>query len=70
MSGSLGVRVKNGRCSLYHTTRGILTTFGNGCTQAIINGNEVHVTLNSGSVAIYEINQHGTGVNGPRRIIT
>ena len=70
MQGSLGVRVKNGRCSLYHTRSGILTVFGNGCQSAIIQGDEVHVTLNNGNVAIYEINQHGTGVNGPRRIIT
>jgi len=68
--GSLGVRVKNGICSLYHTRRGVLTTFARGAVQALIQGDEIHVTLNTGSVAIYEINQHRTGVNGPRRIIT
>ena len=68
--GSLGVRVKNGICSLYHTRRGVLTNFARGATQALIQGDEVHVTLESGSVAIYEINQHRTGVNVPRRIIT
>jgi hypothetical protein len=37
---------------------------------ALINGDEIHVTLKSGSVAIYEINPSGTGVRGPTRIIT
>ena len=60
--GSLGVRVKNGICSLYHSRRGILTNFGRGAVQALIQGDEIHVTLESGSVAIYEINQHRTGV--------
>ena len=68
--GSLGVRVKNGICSLYHTRRGVLTNFARGATQALIQGDEVHVTMGNGTVAIYEINQHRTGVNGPRRIIT
>ena len=67
--GSLGVRVKNGICSLYHSRRGILTNFGRGAVQALIQGDEIHVTLESGSVAIYEINQHRTGVN-LRRVIT
>ena len=34
--GSLGVRVKNGICSLYHSRRGILTNFGRGAVQALI----------------------------------
>ena len=68
--GSLGVRGKNGICSLYHTRRGVLTNFARGATQALIQGDEVHVTMGNGTVAIYEINQHRTGVNGPRRIIT
>ena len=68
--GSLGVKVKNGICSLYHTRRGVLTNFARGATQALIQGDEVHVTMGNGTVAIYEINQHRTGVNGPRRIIT
>ena len=48
---ALGVRVKNGICSLYHTRRGVLTNFARGATQALIQGDEVHR-----DVAIYEIN--------------
>jgi len=70
MGGSLGVRVKNGYVSLYHTKRGVLSTFCPNSQSAIINGDEIHVTLNSGSIAIYEINSNGTGVRGPVKIIT
>ena len=35
---------------------------------AIINGEEVHVTLKNGSVAIYKINSNRSGVTGPIRV--
>jgi len=69
--GSLGVRVlRSGYCQLYHTTRGALSTFCPNAQFALINGDEVHVTLKSGSVAIYKVNSGGTGVVGPTKIIT
>ena len=37
---------------------------------ALINGDEIHVTLKSGSIAIYEITPSRNGVRGPTRIIT
>jgi hypothetical protein len=67
--GSLGVRVTaSGYCQLYHTRRGCYATFCPNSQYAIINGDEVHVTLKSGSVAIYRINSNQTGVTGPVRV--
>ena len=67
--GSLGVRVlPSGYCSLYHTRRGVLCTFCPNSQHAIINGNEIHITLKTGAVAIYQINSSGTGVTGPIRV--
>tara|TARA_B100000686_G_C16644841_1_gene892185 strand:+ start:823 stop:966 length:144 start_codon:yes stop_codon:yes gene_type:complete len=47
-----------------------MSTFCPGAQQAIINGGEVHVTMKSGSVQIYRINQSETGVVGPVRTFT
>ena len=67
--GTLGVRVlPSGYCQLYHTSRGGMATFCPNSQFAIINGEEVHVTLKNGSVAIYKINSNGTGVTGPTRV--
>ena len=69
--GSLGGRVlPSGYCQLYHTRKGGLSTFCPGAQQAIINGGEVHVTMKSGRVHIYRINQSETGVVGPVRTFT
>ncbi len=66
--GSLGVRVlPSGSVQLYHTRRGIMATFCSSAQSAVINGGEVHVTLRSGTVQIYEVNPNGTGVRGPVR---
>ena len=60
----------SGYCQLYHTRKGGMSTFCPGAQQAIINGGEVHVTMKSGSVQIYRINQSETGVVGPVRTFT
>ena len=45
-----------------------MSTFCPNSQFAIINGEEVHVTLKNGSVAIYKINSSKTGVTGPTRV--
>ena len=44
-----------------------MATFCSSAQSAVINGGEVHVTLRSGTVQIYEVNPNGTGVRGPVR---
>jgi hypothetical protein len=69
--GSLGVRVRpTGTVQLYHTRRGVIASFCSGAQSAVIQGNEIHITLKSGTIVIYEVNPSGTGVRGPVRTFT
>ena len=61
--GSLGVRVlPSGYAQLYHTRRGVYSTFG-GNIAHIINGGEIHCQTKDGKTQIYRINNSETGVD-------
>lgn len=62
----LYVVVRNNRVELRKMDVGSpVSTFGNGATTAVLQGNSVVVTLRNGKIAIYKINSSGTSVSGP-----
>ena len=60
------VVVRNGRVELRKMDVGSpVATFGSGATTAVLQGNQVIVTLKNGKIAIYKVNPSGTSVSGP-----
>lgn len=65
--GNIIARASYGRAQIVDTSAGVLQTFGVDVQSAIIQGDEVVVTLNNGKTQIYRFNGSGRTVFGPVR---
>tara|TARA_A200000159_G_C7050551_1_gene225967 strand:- start:318 stop:524 length:207 start_codon:yes stop_codon:yes gene_type:complete len=65
--GNIIARAASGRAQIVDTTAGVLQTFGVDVQTALIQGNEVVVTLTNGKTQIYRFNSSGRTVFGPVR---
>ncbi len=59
------VRAKNGRAELFTASQGVIHTFGSNVVAAVLQGDEIVVTLKNGSTQIYRFNNSKKGVVGP-----
>lgn len=62
------VTVKNG-CAQLRTLNGPVATFGRDVCNAMIQGENIVLTLNNGRTQIYQFSNSGKGVVGPVRTI-
>lgn len=65
--GNIIARAAGGRAQIVDTTAGVLQTFGVDVQNALIQGDEVVVTLTNGKTQIYRFNSSGRTVFGPVR---
>ena len=65
--GNIIARAAGGRAQIVDTTAGVLQTFGVDVQNALIQGDEVVVTLANGKTQIYRFNRSGRTVFGPVR---
>ena len=65
--GNIIARAAGGRAQIVDTTAGVLQTFGVDVQNALIQGDEVVVTLTNGRTQIYRFNSSGRTVFGPVR---
>lgn len=65
--GNIIARAAGGRAQIVDTSAGVLQTFGVDVQNALIQGDEVVVTLSNGKTQIYRFNSSGRTVFGPVR---
>jgi hypothetical protein len=65
--GNIIARAAGGRAQIVDTSAGVLQTFGVDVQNALIQGDEVVVTLTNGKTQIYRFNSSGRTVFGPVR---
>mgnify|MGYP003119242621 CR=1 FL=1 len=65
--GNIIARAAGGRAQIVDTSAGVLQTFGVDVQNALIQGDEVVVTLTNGKTQSYRFNSSGRTVFGPVR---
>ena len=65
--GNIIARAASGRAQIVDTSAGVIQTFGVDVQTALIQGDEVVVTLTNGKTQIYRFNKSGRTVFGPVR---
>tara|TARA_B100000085_G_C18098224_1_gene332020 strand:+ start:213 stop:419 length:207 start_codon:yes stop_codon:yes gene_type:complete len=65
--GNIIARAQGGRAQIVDTAAGVIQTFGVDVATAMLQGNEVVVTLTNGKTQIYRFNSSGRTVFGPVR---
>jgi hypothetical protein len=61
----LWVIVKNGKVQLWRYGVGLIATFSNKATFAIISGDHIQVNLQNGKTEFYKLSKSGNQVSGP-----